>query len=134
MQKSSNKKIIIAVSVLLVLVLAFGAVYLLTRPETTKGQKNVTVEIVMLDETSKEHKISTDAEFLSDALKENKLVDGSDSSLGFMITSADGVEADAAKQQWWKVSIDGVDAVVGVSEIPVTDGGHYEISLVEGWD
>lgn len=132
-QAKPNKKLIIALSILLVLVIAVVSVYFLTRPETTTGVKTITVEVVPLDGSAKTHTLNTDAEFLADALLEANLAEGTDGELGFFITAVDGIAADDSLQQWWSLSVGGDFAEVGASKMAISDGDKYELTLMEGY-
>jgi len=57
-----NKKMIIAIVALVVVVAVFAGVYLATRPETAAGGKTFTVTVVHKDESTKEFIYTTDAE------------------------------------------------------------------------
>ena len=132
--KKSTKKIIIAVIVFAALVLAFLTVYLLTKPKTTVGAKTIAIAVVDLDGNMTQHSISTDTEYLADAMKEAGLIDGVESEFGLMVTAVDGIVADDSLQQWWMLTVGGEFSEYGASDLPITDGGHYEWTLTEGWD
>ena len=70
-----NKKIVIGLAaVLVVIVAAFSVIFINMKPETKKGEKNITVTVVFKDKSEKEFKIDTDAKYLGDALLEEKIV------------------------------------------------------------
>lgn len=128
-----QKKLIIGLATLLVvLVAAVGAIFAFTRPETSDGAKNVTVEIVYADKTEKEYDISTDAEYLADALYEKKLITDEEYKTGFY-TVIDGVTADYnADKAWWCVTKGGQMIEVGMNEQPIADGDAFEITYTVG--
>jgi len=71
-----NKKIIIILAVVLAaLVAVFAGVYFATRPETVEGDKTINVTVVFADKSEKNYEISTDAEYLADALVEEKIIE-----------------------------------------------------------
>ena len=73
-----NKKLIISLSIILVAIIAvFAAVVIATKPATVQGAKEITVTVVSKDKSSKVIDIDTDAEFLGDALYEEKIVNNS---------------------------------------------------------
>ena len=59
---------------MVVIVAAFSVIFINMKPETKKGEKNITVTVVFKDKSEKEFKINTDAEYLGDALLEEKIV------------------------------------------------------------
>lgn len=117
---------LIAVSAVLLVGLIIGAVFLWkgSSADPEKGSKAIVFEVVQKDGTSKEHEISTDADYLADALVEEGLVEYAKDG---MYTVIDGIEAswEDDKAFWW-FTIDGEDSSVGLNDLAITDGGHYE--------
>ncbi|MBR0063065.1 MAG: DUF4430 domain-containing protein, partial [Oscillospiraceae bacterium] len=101
-----NKKTVIAIVSIVVIVAALLTAYFVTRPAPVEGGKTVTVEI-KYDEVDKEVKITTSAETLADALREKNLIEGSESEYGLFITGVDGRTADDSKQEWWSITKNG---------------------------
>ena len=129
-QKWSNKKkLIVGVSVLLVVVLAFAAVYLLTKPKAQQGAKTITVQVVVSDTDTKDFTIHTDEEYLRGALEAENLIEGDESEFGLFVTSVNGVKVDDSKNEWWNFKKDGQDLMTGVDTTPVADGDSFEIVL-----
>lgn len=102
-------------------------------PETEKGSKEVTVQIIAeeagIDET---FTFKTDTELLFDLLKENEeklqLV-YEEYDFGPMVTGFLGYQADAAKQEYYHSLVNGVDASTGPIEIPVIDKDVYVFEI-----
>ncbi len=134
MEKNSKKKLIVLAAAFVVVLALFGALYFALHPQGTEGEKEFTLEVVLADGTSKSHDLKTYAEFLGDALLEHKLIGGSESAYGFFVTTVDGVTANDANQEWWCLTIGGESSNYGVDSVPVTDGGHYEFTLMVGWE
>ena len=98
------------------------------KPE--EGSKAITFELVQKDGSSKEYDIKTDAEFLAEALVEEKLItyreDGYYTTIG-------GITCDYNKDQsWWCVTQDGVMTNYGLNDLPIKDGDHYEATYTIG--
>jgi len=131
---SKSKKTGIALLVVLVVLVA-GALltYHFLSPDTTVGAKTITVSIDHLSGDDKALEIKTDAEFLSGALEQEKLIEGEDSQYGFFITAMDGEKADDAKQQWWGYTKSGEYVETGVDQTPIADGDSFEFKLNEGY-
>ena len=102
-------------------------------PKGTAGQKAIGVTVVYADATTDEFSFSTDAEFLRQALEEQKLVEGEESQYGLYVKTVNGVTADEAKEEWWCFTKDGEDVMTGVDSTPVADGDHFEITLKTGY-
>ena len=52
-----------------ILALVMTGVYFIFSQKTTEGQKNITVAVIVDNETKNEHRIQTDAEYLGEALE-----------------------------------------------------------------
>lgn len=131
--KNNKKKVALLACLFIVVVAVFGAIFFALRPSGTEGGKSFTLEVVLTDGSSTEHKVSTDAEFLGEALLEEGLIAGSTSEYGLFVTTVNGVTADNEKQEWWSLTINGEMSMYGVDQVPVTDGEHYEFTLMVGW-
>lgn len=133
-QKKMNKRKVAILFLAVVLLLAiFARVYMNNKPETTAGEKNIVVEIVLTDESSKDYVINTEAEYLRQALEEHDLIIGEESEYGLFIKTVDGVTANDANQEWWCITAGGEEIMLGVDAIPVNDGNHFEITLMVGY-
>lgn len=134
MNKNKNLlKALIAIGAIALVAVIMLVVYQQFKPETTKGSKEIVVEVIIPDEDSQEVTINTDAEFLRQALEEKNLVKGSESEYGLFITEVNGRVADDTKQEWWCITKNGEDVFTGIDETPITDGEHYEITLTVGY-
>lgn len=128
-----NKKTRNLLIVLVVLCLAAFIIGKLVLPAVSGGSKAITVTVVHGDESIKEFKYKTDAEYLSEVLLDKKLIEGTEGQYGLFVTTVDGETADDSKQQWWGYTVNGEMAMVGVDQQPVTDGDAYEFTLNTGW-
>ena len=99
-------------------------------PKTQQGDKSITVTVVFADKTQKEFKINTDAEYLGDALLEEKIVSEDEYKNGNgMYTVIAGERADyTLDKSWWCLSIGGEMATVGINDQPIADGESFEIT------
>ena len=129
----SKKAKIIAVIALAVLIIGAIVAYAVLSPKAISGGKNITVEVVHADGSSKEFKIATDEEYLGGALRQENLVEGEDGEFGLYIHAADGEYADESQQQWWGYDVNGEMALYGVDEQIVSDGDVYDFTLNVGW-
>ncbi len=131
MQK--KQKLLIGISAI-VLVALLGAAFLLWKgfsAEPNEGNKAITFEVVQADGTATEHALTTDEDYLANALAEAGLVEYQES--GFY-TVIDGITADySVDQGWWCISKDGVSLTVGMNEQVIADGEHYEATYTIGY-
>lgn len=129
-----NKKTTAIVAVILVVVIAAGiGLYAKFKPQTEEGAKTITFSVIANGET-KDFTIKTDAEYLSGALNEQKLIEGSDSEYGLFVTTVNGIEADSAKEEWWCFTKGGEMLMTGVDTTPIADGEKFEATLTVGYE
>ena len=129
----AQKKYLVAAAVLLVLAAALLCVYSLTKPAPTEGSKRVSVTVIHKDGSEKRFSYQTDAEYLSEVLLAEGLIEGEEGAYGLYVTVVDGEEADyAADGGWWCLTKDGAEWMYGVSETAVADGDSYEWTYTTG--
>ncbi len=97
------------------------------------GPKDITLNVTHGDGSEKSFSISTDAEFLGEALQEEKLIEGEDGQYGLYITAVDGETADSDNQEWWCLKKDGEMTSTGVDTTPISDGDTFELVLTVGY-
>lgn len=132
--RQHKKQIIIGAVVLVVLLALFGTLYAIFMPKGQAGAKQIGVQVVLLDETSQAYQISTDADNLGDALKQEELIKGEEGPYGLFITEVAGVTADEGAQQWWCITKSGEMVNTGADMTPIADGDQFEITLKEGYE
>ncbi len=132
--KRNNKKAIVTGAIILaVLIIAFALVYAFALSKPAVGSKSIEVEIVQSDSAKKSIDIKTDADFLRQALEEQKLIQGEESATGLYVLTVNGKTADEAKQEWWCFTKNGEALMTGVDTTPIKDGDKFEITLNVGW-
>ena len=112
-----------------ILAIRLVAIYGVFMPRGQAGEKTICLTVVFSQDNQKEYKIHTDAENLGDALKEEKLVDGTQGEYGLYIETVDGVTADASNQEWWCITKGGETLNTSADLTPIADGEHYELTL-----
>ena len=126
-------KLTLAALALLLLVGLLGGVYLLSRPDVAAGTKNITVDIVHADESTKSLRFQTDKEFWGELLLSENLVTGEQGPFGLYILSADGEVADyAVNKAYWALTVNGEYAVQGADATPIADGDAYRLVYTVG--
>lgn len=127
-------KIIIALVVLAALIVGALFLYNANMPTGTVGGKQISIEIIHGDGSTRALEISTDSENLRGALEqEDGLISGDDSDYGLFVTTVDGETADASQQQWWCFTKGGEMLMTGVDDTMIENGDCYEITLTTGW-
>lgn len=128
-----NAKLFLAVLALIVVVAVFVGVYVMTRPETAKGEKEITVTVVHGDGTEKEFVYHTDHEYLGEVLMEDDLVEGEDGEYGLYIKAVDGETADfAINGAYWALHQNGEMAMQGADLTPIADGDSFSLVYTVG--
>ena len=129
-----TRNIIIAAVILLVLAVGALLVWNHFKPVAQVGGKNIVLEVVHGDGSSKDFSILTDAENLRAALEqEENLIAGSDSEYGLFVETVDGETADSEAQEWWCFTKGGEMLMTGVDDTMIADGEHYEATFTVGW-
>ena len=131
---NNRKKLVlicVAVVVFAALIALMVGLWLNSRPEATQGIKTFTLTVVHSDGTSKDFTISSDREFLAEALLDEKLIVESDSP-GMYIT-VDGETADYnVNQSYWGFFIGDDYATEGMNTTAITDGAVYKLVYTIG--
>lgn len=127
-----NKKTVLAVIALVVVIAIFAGVYLVTRPEFSQGSKAFTVTVIHANGSSKEFKYRTDAEKLGAFLEEEGLIESAGADEG-MFHTVDGEKADwNVNQSYWAFYLGEEYAMTGIYDTPITDGAVYKLVYTIG--
>lgn len=126
----SNKKLILALVALIVVIGIFAGVWFATRPQSTEGTKTFTVLVVHGDKAEKTFTYTTDAEKLGVFLEEEGLIIGSGDG---MFHTVDGEKADwSVNQSYWALYLNGEYAMAGIYDTDITDGTAYKLEYTIG--
>ena len=137
MEKKQNKKVILGVVAFLAVAVILGAVYYFTRPETSKGAKEVEITVVNAEGEKEEYKINTDAEYLQqamdDAKEEGLTYSGTEGEYGLMVDTVNGEKANFDENgAYWGFFVNGEYCNYGIAEQPVADKDSFEIVYTLG--
>lgn len=137
MEKKQNKKVILGVVAFIAVAVILGAVYYFTRPETSKGAKEVEITVVSKEGEKTEYQINTDAEYLQQAMDEAKeeglTYSGTDGDYGLMVDTVNGEKAVFEEDgAYWGFFVNGEYCNYGIAEQPVADGDEFEIVYTVG--
>ena len=128
-----NKKLIIGVVALVVVIAALIGVYLGTQPQTSQGAKTFTVEVVHSDGGSKTFTYHTDEEYLGAVLEADGLIKGEMGPYGLEIFEVDGERAVWAENgAYWAIFVNGEYGMTGVDTTPVNDGDAFKLEYTLG--
>lgn len=136
MNQKKQLKFVISTLLFLVVLAAMVIIYVTARPKSSEeaaGMKSITVLVTIPEKETKEIVIKTDADYLRQALDQEKLIEGKTESFGFYLTTVNKVIADESKQEWWCITKRGEEIFTGIDEIAIQDGDQYEITLTTGY-
>jgi len=100
------------------------------------GQGNTVFRFEVIDDEGNVSvwNVSTDEQTVGDALVAVGLIDGDESAFGLMVTEVNGLASDfEANESWWKLLIDGAEAMEGVSSIEIETGKVYAFVYTIGF-
>ena len=129
--KNNKKPIIIGAVILVALIAIFAIVYSLNKPATSTGSKHITIEVTGSDGLTEDYTLSTDAEFLRQAMDElaagtDFSYAGTDSEYGLMVEYVNDERALYAEDgAYWALYVNGEYGQYGCDSQPVTDGDTY---------
>lgn len=127
---NNKKKIILAVGVLVLVAVLFAGIYFALAPKAAAGGKQITIEVIDDAQASTMYEVSTDAEYLGDAIRETEglAVEGTESEYGLMVDTVNGVVADYNENgAYWAFYVDGEYCMYGMDQQPIEDGQAYRI-------
>lgn len=126
----ANKKKILGVVVLLVLIAALGLVYTAFKEKPVEGTKEVTIEVVSDDGSSVTYEVVTDAEFLQQVMDEAEGLEysGTEGEYGPMVDTVNGVYASFdTNRSYWGFFVNDEYCNYGIADQPVEDGDAFKI-------
>ena len=126
----NNKKQILTLVALIVVVGLFAGVWFATRPQSVEGTKSFTVLVVHGDKTEKTFTYTTDAEKLGVFLEAEGLIVGSGDG---MFHTVDGEKADwSVNQSYWALYLGNEYATAGIYDTDIVDGTTYKLEYTIG--
>lgn len=128
-----NKKWIIALVAVILVIAALVGVYYATKPQAQAGGKEITVVVVHADGSEKRFTYQTEEEYLGPVLLAQKLVEGEMGQYGLEIFKVDGEEASWEKDKSYWALYEGEEyASTGADGVVLTDGGVYKLVYTKG--
>lgn len=126
-----NKKMIVTLAaVLVVLVVVMAGAFVMFGDKPVEGSKKITIEVVDENGKEKSYKHRTDAEYLSDAMREIEDLEFevTDGAYGEYLKSVNGVKAVWEEDNaYWCTYVNGEYGEASLSTQVIEDGGVYGI-------
>ena len=129
-KKQMNKKAIIGIIAVVIVVAVMGILYSAFREKPVAGSKSITIEVVNQAGESIVYDVKTDAEYLEGAMAdaEGLEFEGETTEYGLTISSINGEVADFnTSNSYWSFYVNGDYCNYGVSDQPVEDGDAFKI-------
>jgi len=128
-----NKKVVIAVVVLAVVIAAMAWLWMGSQETAIEGAKSITVTVVHADGSGKDFTYNTNAEYLGQVILDEGLVEGENGPYGLEIHAVDGETASwEENQSYWALFIGEDYATTGADGIVLEDGGVYKLVYTIG--
>ena len=126
--KKTNKKVLLGVGIVVLLVAALAVVYAVFGAKPVTGSKAITIEVVNKAQEVTTYDVKTDAEFLRQAVEgtEGLTISGTESQYGLMVDTVNGERADYTLDgAYWSFTVNGEYSNYGIDTQPVIDGDVY---------
>ncbi|WP_283607974.1 DUF4430 domain-containing protein [Faecalispora anaeroviscerum] len=125
-QKGSRRSTSTAIIIFVVAAIVLSGMWWFFSPRGTTGNKDITITLTNQQGSSRDYKVSTDAEYLKEAAESVLTLGGKDSKQGFAVYSINGETADFEKTKaYWAIYVNGAYGKYSVDKQPVTDGDTY---------
>ncbi len=128
-KKKINKKALLGVGILVVLIAVFVVVYLAFGAKPVAGSKNITIEVIGKEKAAITYEVSTDAEFLRQAMEEADGLEfsGTESQYGLTVEVINGETTDFNNGSYWSFYVNEGYCNYGIDSQPVMDGDAFKI-------
>lgn len=126
----NNKKVILGIAVLAVVIVLLAVLYNVFREKPVEGSKSITIEVAGQDAEKTSYELKTDAEYLRQAMEEadGLTFSGQESDYGLMVDTVNGLTADYnADGAYWSFYVNGEYCNYGIDTQPVVDGDVFSI-------
>ena len=130
-----NKKGLLTLISILAVISVFIFAYTEFSPKAQQGAKNITIEVVSEDVSSKMYELNTDAEYLEQAFAETEGLEitNEEGPYGMTIMAVNGEEARwEVNQAYWSIMVNGEYGMYGASEQVVNDGDAFQLVFAKG--
>ena len=129
-QTTSKKKIALGIGCLVALIAILAVVYSAFGAKPVAGSKDITIEVVNKAAESVIYELTTDAEFLQQAMDEAEglTYEGTEGEYGMMISTVNGEVADySVDGAYWSFFVNDEYCNYGIGTQPVVDGYAFKI-------
>lgn len=127
-----NKKTLLGVVALVVVIGLMAVAYAVFGPKAVEGAKEITIEVIDNNGESSVYKLCTDAQYLRQAMEEASskglTFEGDETEYGLTLMSVNGVTADFnVDGAYWSIMVNGEYGMYGAESQPVVDGDAFQL-------
>lgn len=129
-KKKINKKALLGVGILVVVIAALAIIYATFSAKPVEGSKAITIEVVNKAQESTIYELTTDAEYLEQAMEEAKglTFQATEGAYGLVVDTVNGERADYTLDgAYWSFMVNGEYCNYGISSQPVMDGDAFSV-------
>lgn len=129
-KKQFNKKALLGIGILVIVIAALAVIYSTFSAKPVAGSKAITIEVVNKAQESTVYELTTDAEFLRQAMEEAEglTFSGAESQYGMMVDTVNGERADYTLDgAYWSFLVNDEYSNSGIDTQPVMDGDEFSI-------
>ena len=99
-------------------------------PYYSGGSRSFYLDIEFENGSKSYYEVSTDKEYVGEALKELKIIDGENGPYGLYVLTVDGeTHKYEESKMFWELSVDGTPSPYGIDKVKIQDGEHYSFSV-----
>lgn len=129
-KKKINKKALLGVGILVVVIAALAIIYATFSAKPVEGSKAITIEVVNKAQESTIYELTTDAEYLEQAMEEAEGLTflATEGAYGLVVDTVNGERADYTLDgAYWSFLVNGEYCNYGISSQPVMDGDAFSV-------
>ena len=122
-----NKKLILTLAAVLILLLGVLGIKTISNKNIQKGNKTITINIVSkVDNLNEKEEINTDEEKLGPVLLDNgfKIENG-------MVLKINNIDLTNSDSEYWHITVNGEDAKVGVNDQIIKNGDTIKFERIK---
>lgn len=126
----TNKNLLIGLIALIAVAAIFTSVFFIFREKPVAGNKQIVIEVLGKSGQSTRYDVSTDAEYLRQAMEEadGLTFSGTESEYGLMVDTVNGDRADyGADGAYWSFYVNDEYCNYGIDTQPIENGDKFSI-------
>lgn len=123
-----NKKLILTIIAVLVLLIGFFGIKTITNKDVQQGNKTITINVVSkVDNLNEKKDITTNEEKLGPVLstKEGFKIENG------MVVMVNNIDLSNSDSEYWHISVNGEDAKVGANDQIIKDGDTIKFERIK---